>query len=62
MDNETLEQLKKETQKDDAMIGRTLRLPQDIDFEINEFCDENNIRRSVLYRRIFEEGWKVLKP
>ena len=62
MDKKILAQLKKETQKDDAMIGRTLRLPQDIDFEINEFCDENNIRRSVLYRRIFEEGWKVLKP
>jgi len=61
MRDATLKELKSATQKETAMIGRTLRLPHDIDQEINDFCDENQIRRSVLFRRIFEEGWKVLK-
>ena len=61
MRDEIIESLKLATEKEVAMIARTIRLPHDLDQEIIEFCDENKIRRSVIFRKIFEEGWKALK-
>ena len=61
MKESILEDLRKRTKKAVPMIGRTLRLPPDLDKEINDFCKEHALNRSVLYRRIVLEGWELLK-
>lgn len=60
MKEDLIEELQSASEKVEPMTPRTIRLPKKLDEEIRDFCGKNQIRFSVIARRIFREGWKAL--
>lgn len=62
IDQKILDEMMRESTKDEAMIPRTLRLPPDLDKEVRAYCDSNQgrIKWAVLARKCFEIGWRQL--
>lgn len=56
-----LDQLRKASEKDDALIPTTVRLPPGLKDAVREFAMENHIVIAELYRTCLEEGFKVVK-
>lgn len=56
-----VEELQDMGSKNDPMTPRTLRLPPNLDNEIQGFCGKANVRFSVAIREIVRRGWNQLK-
>ena len=61
MDEEFLKSLEEEAKKKAPMTPRTIRLPNDLDREIQAFCSNRpELPFSVLVRGLIERAWRAM--